>query len=248
VKQPLAVLLLIVGLIAPTALHAQYDNEPVEYELPDRLNTIGINLTPGVLILMNGDPVRSHFGIMYKRQTRPNQKWRFQLGYEIVEMIDDERQDVPLEWSDTTITFNYRTLDQFRTDIRVGTEFFKPNAMFTMVYGFDAMAGIDIERESRRTSPFYDDPEAGGFVPSPFVAPTSYSQEVTYTYVGADFSIGQKITVREHLNFILQWTPELRYRWPVAETYSDFQQRDSAPVDDITFDFRGIELFVNVVF
>lgn len=227
---------------------AQYDNEPVTYEMPDRINAIGVNLTPGVLFLMNGDPIRAHFGIMYKRQTQPNKKWRFQLGYEMVDRLRDERQNLPLEWSDTTITFNHVTRDHFRTDFRMGMEFFKPNRTFTMVYGFDGFIGFERFTEDQRSNPFYLDPQLDAYVPSPFIAPETTSLTVDYTYIGADFSIGQKITVRKHLNFILQWTPELRYRWPIAESFSDPQLRANAPSNDLTFDFRGIELFVNVVF
>lgn len=232
----------------PNSLFGQYDNEPVEYEIPEEINTIGVNITPAAVLLFGAYPATPRFSINYKRQVQPWKKLRVQFNHQVLARYQDDRDLTPLEWSDTTITFRYETRDYYEFDLRFGAEFFKPDRKTSMVYGFDAFVGMAVEYDQERTSPFWYDPELEGNVPSPFVAPEFFDQDIRWGYVGADFSVGQRLDAPNNLNFMILWTPEIRYRWPIAERYSDLEQRINIPNPEVNFRLRGLELLVHYVF
>lgn len=230
------------------SLLAQYDYEPTELPIPDQRNTLGFNLSPPLVVLMSALPLNPRFGLYYKRQTKPNHKFRVQANYERIEYFEDERSDLPLNWSDTTITFLLESRNHYNLDLRLGMEFFKPGQTSSMVYGFDVFMGTAYRRDARLTRPYYLDPELEVLVPSPFVAPASEWQEVNYLLFGLDFSIGQKIHLRDHVYLCIQWTPEVVYQMPFRETYSAPSARTEAPPSTLEFRFRGIEVYFNYMF
>ncbi|WP_306643307.1 hypothetical protein [Sanyastnella coralliicola] len=234
-------------LIAPS-LSAQYDNEPVVFTMPEKVNSIGVNLTPAIVTVMNGTPVISRYSLMYKRQVKPNRSWRFQVNFEDREFYEEERNDSPVSWSDTTITFQYDSRNYYNIDFRFGTEWYKADQKSSMTYGVDVLVGFWSEFDRERIRPFYLDPEFEVYVPSPFVAETFTEQTITYGYAGLDFSIGQKLYINENFNFMIRWTPEVLYLWPMSETYSDQSQRSTAPSSEFTFRLRGIEGLLHYTF
>ena len=235
------VLLMVIG-----SCSAQYEVE--ELSMPESLNTLGVNVTPAAVVLFNGIPLKPRFSLVYKRQTDVSKKLRATLNYQINERFYNVRNDLPLNYSDTTITFLRESKDEFAYDLRLGMEFFKPNRSTTMVYGFDVLVGMNETFYEKTTQPFYIDPTCECTIPSPFVPGVRNSAEIDYVYFGADFSIGQKLQAKEKINVILQWTPTLTYSMPIKENYSDFSARENAPVSELNFNLQGIELFVNYVF
>ncbi|MDG1780682.1 MAG: hypothetical protein P8H59_07010 [Flavobacteriales bacterium] len=226
----------------------QYD-DPVEYTMPEDLNTIGFNLTPAAILVMNSQQFSPRWSVFYKRQTAPNHKYRFQYHFESREKYELLQYESPLAWSDTTITLAYDTRNHRNQDLRVGIEFFNPLEKNTMIYGFDVGVGIWEEFDERVEVPYWNDPELNNQpVPSPFEASSSSYADVTWGYFVADFSIGHKFTTKKQFNFIVQWTPEVIYQWPVAENYSSLIAREDPPTDAFFFRLRGIELYMNIVF
>ncbi|MEO0405534.1 MAG: hypothetical protein AAF193_11740, partial [Bacteroidota bacterium] len=116
-------LITCIALLVVFCAQGQY--EPETYEMPSTRNTIGVNITPAALVVMNSIPVKPRFSLSYKRQVAPNKKLRAMLNYQIEERFFDERDDVPLSYSDTTITYLLESRDAFNYDIRFGMEFFK---------------------------------------------------------------------------------------------------------------------------
>lgn len=226
--------------------YAQYEVE--ELAMPETLNTLGVNITPAAVLLFNGLPIAPRFSVVYKRQTDVSKKLRATFNYQINERFFDVRNDLPLNYSDSTITFLLESEDDFSYDLRLGVEFFKPNRTTTMVYGFDVLVGMNQTYSEKTTQPFYTDPSCDCTVPSPFVASMKSTTEIDYMYFGADFSIGQKLKAREKINVMLQWTPTLTYKIAVSENYSDISARENAPSNELHFNLQGIELFVNYVF
>lgn len=240
--------LVIISMLGNPRLLAQYDYEPAELPMPDQRNTLGFNLSPPLVVLMSALPLNPRFGLYYKRQTKPNHKFRVQANYERIAFVENERSDLPLNWSDTTITFLLESQNHYNLDLRLGMEFFKPGQTTSMVYGFDFFLGTAYRRDASLTSPYYLDPELEVLVPSPFTAPASQWQEVDYLLLGFDFSIGQKIHLRDHVYLCIQWTPEVVYQLPYREVYSDPLVRTEAPPSTLEFRFRGIEVYFNYMF
>ena len=221
---------------------------PDSLVMPKTLNTVGTNVTPLGILLMNGIPVKPRFSLIYKRQVDVNKKLRIWTNYQVDERSFDERSDAPVDYSDSTITFLDESRDDFSYDLRAGMEFFKPNRVTTMVYGFDAVVGVAETYYESNTRPFYEDPVLEAIVPSPFKLSEQSSSEIDYFYFGADFSVGQKLNSGENFNFILQWTPTLLYRIPIREVYSSDELRLESPDQGLLFDLRGIELMVHYIF
>lgn len=238
--------LLILCLFICTQSQAQYEIE--ELTLPETLNTIGINLTPAALVLFNGIPYQTRFSAVYKRQVDVSKRLRFTLNYLIDERYFQERNELPLSFSDTTITFLLESEDNFGVDLRVGLEYFKPNRNTTMVYGFDVFLGYYFENSEEETQPFYIDPSCNCTLPSPFVLAQKRETHIEYLLAGADFSIGQQLNLSDKMNFIIQWTPSVFVKLPVNEEYTDISSREEAPQNSVDFNLRGFELFLNYVF
>jgi hypothetical protein len=224
---------------------AQYTSD--ELEMPGNLNTIGTNLTPAVVVFMNAFSMSPRYSLTYKRQVDVSKKLRITGYYEIRDRYEESLSEGQvIDFSDTTITYRIDHRDHYVADVRIGLEWFKPNRATSMVYGIDLLAGIATELDGYRDIPRYE--TEIGFVPSPFVAETSYEQEIKYLVAGFDFSIGQKLNASDKLNFVIQWTPEFHYLLPIQEKYSDITQRDRAPSDSFEFRLRGIEVYANYLF
>lgn len=234
--------------MAALATFGQDDYAPEDLTMPDERTTIGVNLTPMVVIAMNGLPMNPRWSLYYKRQVQPWKKYRVQANFEVLENYQSLRENTPLEWSDSTITYLLHDRFHYNADLRFGVEYFKPNQKFTMVYGFDAFVGIAVRNDVAFTTPYAWSIEDQFWIPSPTVSPWSREGEVIYGYVGLDFSIGQKVHVRDHVYFTIQWTPELMYLRPFSERYSSPEARTDAPQSAIEFRLRGIEVFFQYMF
>lgn len=238
---------LLILFLSENAL-GQYD-DPVEYTMPDDLNAIGFNLTPAAILVMNSEQFSPRWSVLYKRQTAPNHKYRFQYSFESRDKYELRQYASPLSWTDTTITLAFDTRNHRNQDLRLGMEFFNPLEKTTMIYGFDLGIGIWEEFDERVEVPYWNDPELNNQpVPSPFISSSSTHTDVTWAYLVADFSIGHKFNTKKQYNFIIQWTPEVIYQWPVAEKYSSPEARGVPPSDAFFFRLRGIELYMNIVF
>lgn len=241
-------LLTLIGIAVVASALAQYDNEPREFTMPEERNTVGLSITPAVILLMNGESISPRYIIDYKRQVAPNRKWRFNLTYEVLDRFDDQQRVTPVNWSDTTITLRIDSRDHVRYDFRIGHEWFKPDAKTTMVYGFDAFAGGMKLFDRKREVPFYLDPAYDYYVPSPFTAQTRLDQTLSKAYVGVDFSIGFKVNANDQFNLLIRWMPEVYYSWVVNEVFSDPLQRTEPERDELWWNLRGIEVMTHFLF
>lgn len=219
-----------------------------DFPMPENRNTFGVNLTPIVVVGFGGLPVEPRFGIYYKRQHKPNSKWRVQLNYETIDRYNGLRDDDPLFWNDTSIAYTVRDRDYWNIDLRVGIEYFRPGQKFAMVYGFDFFGGIAKRRDRNVTEPLVFQEDLNIMVPSPFFAAEVNEALVHYAIIGADFSVGQRIHLKDHVYLTLQWTPELVYSWPIAEQYNRPAARTVAPTSSLDFRLRGIELYFHYMF
>lgn len=241
-------LLFLLTLSTGFTCWSQYD-DPVEFTMPEELNGIGINVTPIVVLAMNSDQFSPRWSFQYKRQTQPNSKLRFQINLETRDKFELVQRSSPLDWSDTTITILLESRKYTNQDVRFGMEFFKPNEKTSMIYGFDVGIGLWTEFDEEVIVPYWNDPEQNNEpVPSPYETSRKISADVTWAYAVIDFSVGHKFNTNSNFNFILQWTPEVIYQWPISETYSHPEARSNPPSDAFFFRLRGIELFMNVVF
>lgn len=228
-----------------TFTSGQYDNEPVELVMPDERLELGVNITPAGLLIMGGLPIHTRTGIYAKWLVKPFKQYRLGLNYEIEDRYDRQLNEAPTLWTDTTITLTYDSKNDYRYDVHLGVEFFKPNTPFTMVYGFDAILGLNHLEQHTYTKELYEDPEYDyQLVPSPFTPEVETFVMVDYLYFGLDFSIGPKFNFSKHVNLMFQWSPELLYERPISERYSDFTQRSEPPRSDLYFYLRGFDVYL----
>ena len=239
-------LLAILCLLSCFPTWAQYDVETLT--MPDTRNTVGFNLTPAALVLFNGLPINTRFSAVYKRQIDVSQRLRATLNYTIEDRYFDLRNDTPLNFSDTTITFLLESEDNYGLDLRLGMEYFKPNRKTTMVYGFDAIIGYYTSTSIDKTQPLYISPICNCSLPSPFVLAEERSAQIEYLTTGVDFSIGQQLNLNDYMNFTIQWMPTLMLKMPIKETYSEESARLDPAQNDHDFNLRGFELFFNYIF
>lgn len=241
----LAPYLILAAFLLPQTGMAQY--EVVEPEMPHIRNSIGVNITPAAVILMNGKGVISRFGAQFKHQFKVNQRWRIGVNYEILDRYQESVSEAEVIAFETgTITYRLRTAYHYTSDLRLGMEWFKPNRIFTMVYGVDVFAGILVEQNSYNDLTW--DFDGIGYIPSSTVAPYFFSQESRFMTVGMDLSIGQQIKAKENLMFVIRWTPQFNMALPISETFSDPEQRYSPSIGRMEFRMRGIEVFAHVLF
>jgi len=238
----------IASFLGVSHAYTQYDYEPASYPMPTECNTLGVNLTPAAVVLLNGYPVIPRFGLYYKRQTRPNRKFRVLANFENIEQYEAKRDAFPAQFTDTTVVYDVRDRHHYNIDLRLGIEFFKPGERFSMIYGFDVFGGIAVRNDLNIRTPWYLDPEIATWVPSPFVVSTRVSQEITYGIAGLDFSIAQRLGLKDHVYLTLQWMPEVVMQWPLNERYSAPSARIDAPPTTINFRLRGIELYFHYSF
>jgi hypothetical protein len=240
----------LIGVIFfSTAAVAQYDNEPVELTMPEERFELGVNISPAALLLMGGLPIHTRTGIYAKWMVKPYKQYRLGLNYEIEDRYDRELNEAPTMWTDSTITLLYNSRNNYRYDIHLGVEFFKPNVPFTMVYGFDAIVGFNHIENHTYTKELYEDPDYDyQLVPSPFKPETEDFAIVDYMYFGLDFSVGPKFNFSKNINIMLQWSPELLYERPIRESYSDITQRTTPPRSDLYFNMRGFEAYLQFRF
>lgn len=240
--------LIVLFVLFSSLAHSQEDYVIEEHPMPETLNTIGLNLTPMVVVAFGGLPVEPRFGIYYKRQHKPNSKWRVQLNYETIDRFSGKRDEEPLFWNDTSIAYTVRDRDHWNVDLRIGLEYFRPGQKFAMVYGFDVFGGLAIRRNRNATEPLVFDETLNLMVPSPFFLTEANEGMVHYAMIGADFSIGQRMHLKDHVYLTLQWTPELVYSWPIYERYNRLSARTIAPSSSLDFRLRGIELYFHYMF
>jgi hypothetical protein len=236
------------GVLIVQHTWSQYDYEPAEYPMPNERNTFGVNLTPAAVVLFNGYPIIPRFGLYYKRQTKPNRTFRILANFENIEQYAAKRDAFPVQFTDTTVTYEVRDRHYFNVDLRIGVEFFKPGERFSMIYGVDVFGGLAVRNDLNINSPWYFNPENESWVPSPFVVSTRASQEVIYGIAGFDFSIAQRLGINDHVYLTLQWMPEVVLQWPIAERYSAPSARIDAPPTTVNFRLRGIELYFHYSF
>jgi hypothetical protein len=214
--------------------------------MPATRNSVGVNLTPGLIVFMGGYPFRTKYSVIFKHQFAINSAWRLTANRELIIRIDEQLAEGSIiEFSDTTVTYRMDRKFHHTYDVRLGLEWFKPRPN-SMIYGVDLILGTRIEEEGHRIKPYAL--EGNVFVPSPLVPETVYSQEVSYVMMGFDFSIGQRLSASEKLNFVIRWTPEFAYLIPIKETYSDITQREVAASSEIVFHLRGIEVYAHYRF
>ena len=237
-------MIIVLGGMAGT-LMGQY--EPEEEKLPDARNTIGTNLTPALVYLLNAYPSVPRFTLQYKRQQRINRKLRISVNYEIRDRYDETLEEGNVVGvGDSIAVFDLDRAFNYIVDVRGGMEWFKPNRVFTMVYGVDLYAGYrrDYSGTDRVTLKLTD----LGFIPHPDVPTASYEKAIEYGVAGFDFSIGSQFRASDKINFVIRWTPQFGYRSPIKEYYSDPALRTDPALGTIDLHLRLLELYVNYVF
>lgn len=244
-KLRVAPYLILASILFTQAAQAQYDvTEPV---MPNKRQSFGVNLTPAAVILMNGSSLIARFGAQYKYQFKVNQRIRVGVNYEMIDRFQESvSQAEVIGFTEASITYRVRTRNHYTSDFRLGLEWFKPNRTFSMVYGVDAFAGVLVEQDS------YDDLtwdyDGINYFPSSTVDPYRFKQEARFMTVGMDLTIGQQIKASDKVMFVVRWTPQFNLAFPIAETFSDPEQRQTPAVSRMEFRMRGIEVFAHVLF
>jgi hypothetical protein len=237
--------LVLLGLILIChSANAQF--EPPDETLPQTRNTLGTNLTPVAVFLMNGYHASPRYTLQYKRQNKINRKLRFSVNYEIRERYQEDLEDATLiAAGDSTVVFSLGRKDDYIIDVRGGMEWFKPNRTFTMVYGVDLYIGYRSVSEGSETKTIKM--TELGFVPAN-VEEEAYEHNTEYGMIGFDFSIGTLFKATEKVNFVLRWTPQFGYNTPISETHSDPTRRTDPASGGVDYHLRLIEVYVNYMF
>lgn len=235
-----------------TALHAQDDYAPdtlrTEFQMPSERNGLALNLTPMAVVALSGIPANPRWGVYYYRTVKPYKNIRVQANFETLARYDGQRLDAPVSWSDSSIVYQFESRQYINADVRFGMEYFKPGERFTMVYGFDAFVGFARRFDASFTKPYGYDPALAAWVPSSLIPQEESSATVDLVYVGADFSIAQRVQVRPNSFITLQWTPELAWYTVVGETYTRPEDRGLRNFEGLQFRLRGIELYFHYRF
>lgn len=228
-------------------VHAQDDYAPdtlrTEFSMPAERNGLAANLTPLAVVAFSGLPINPRWGVAYYRSVKPYKNIRMHANFETLARYDGQRINTPLAWSDTSIVYEYESRMYFNTDLRIGAEYFKPGERFTMVYGFDAFVGFARRFDASFTRPYAYDVGTDSWVPSSLIPQEENEATVDLVYLGADFSIAQRVQVRQNAFITLQWTPELAWYTVISERYSNAAQRSVHRFDGLQFRLRGIELY-----
>lgn len=228
-------------------LHAQDDYAPdtlrTEFPMPAERNGLAANLTPLAVVAMSGFPINPRWGLYYYRTVKPYKNIRIQANFESLARYDDQRLDAPVSWSDSTIVYQFESRQYINADLRLGMEYFKPGERFTMVYGFDAFVGFARRFDASFTRPYAYDLGTDSWVPSSLIPQENNEATVDLVYVGADFSIAQRVQVRPNAFLTLQWTPELAWYTVISERYANPADRSVRSFDGLQFRLRGIELY-----
>lgn len=215
-----------------------------EFEMPEEIHSVGINLTPAAVVLMNGSSFVSRFSAIYKRQTSVNQRVRVTLDYEIIENLNESISNASVvDFGEDFITYRLDNIYQYSTDVRFGLEWFKPERTFSMIYGVDAFVGIGVRSEGYEDRTYTLD--ESGFHPK---GTQAESQEVRQFLTGVNLSIGQQIRTSEKVDVVVRWTPQFNLAIPYSETYSNPELRDEPEEPNLEFRPRGIELYLYVRF
>ena len=237
-KLPVVLLLMAISL----SLCGQF--EPREDEMPDKVNSLGVNITPVAVLFMNGESYSPRYSLTYRRQLAPNFNLRATGGFETRARWAQSYSEAPvIGYTDTTITYQLFEQHDYDIDMRFGMEWFKPNKN-TMVYGVDAIIGYGTEQLSNVIVPRYFNGEYE--VASPFEPQVRNHQKIDYLFAGFDFSIGPKLIIDDTFYFLINWTPQFVYRWPIKEEYSDPEMREYPPEQYVEMRLRGIEILLNV--
>jgi hypothetical protein len=195
---------------------------------------------------MNGMSNVSRFSLIYTHQRAPYSRWRVTANYEILDFQDETLSEAAIVGiSGDDITLHQDRVFHSSADVRVGMEWHKPDRTFTMVYGVDLYGGIRSEKNSYVETVWTLTPY--GYQPSGQPS-TSFSHATGYALFGGSVSIGQQIQVKEHLRMEIRWTPEFGVALPISESISDPEQRIEAPVPQMGFRPRGLEVYAFLSF
>lgn len=233
-------------------LHAQDDYAPdtlrTEFPMPKERNGLALNLTPMAVVAFSGIPANPRWGLYYYRTVKPYKNIRIQANFETLARYDGQRLDAPLSWSDSSIVYQFESRQYINADLRFGMEYFKPGERFTMVYGFDGFVGFARRYDASFTRPYAYDGTQEAWVPSSLIPQEESSATVDLVYVGADFSIAQRVQVKPNAFITLQWTPELAWYTVIQEDFRQAQDRAIRDFDGFLFRLRGIELYFHYRF
>jgi len=242
-KRLFILLFFLVALLGET--YAQY--EPPVFEMPKTRNTIGLNISPAVVLLLNAYSFNTRYSLTYKRQTDVNKKIKLTINYEIRERYEEDlATGSVIHYSDSTINYKLENADHYSWDVRIGMEWFKPDRKASLIYSFDIFGGMMTEIDGYDIIPRFTSPD--GQIASPYEERTSYEQKIEYAQIGFDFAIGEKFITGDKTYIVIQWTPQFAYQLPINEYYSDPSERDGVPSNGFAFNLRGIEVYLNYVF
>lgn len=242
------ILLTTLSLFIAFQLQAQFANTDT-LEMPANKNAIGVNITAPFVLLTNGTLASPRYSLQYKRQIEVNRKLRFSVNLNERERSQQSGLDGNIvTFSDSTVTIENRTARATDYDLRGGMEWFSPRAKTTTVFGFDAIAGFANEQEKLMQSQYLRQDSSSTLINSPYRDPVETTKEIAFIYLGLDFSVGQRFDISDVFNILIQWTPEITYRMPIEEKYSDPQNRYRPARDSFLFNLRGIEIYFHMLF
>jgi hypothetical protein len=247
-------LVLLVALANVLNAQEDYANGESEKEFALRFsgnNMVGLNLTVPATLLMGAEHFSPRYSLLFRRMLQSNKALRIWANYEI---LDDYSEDITTADAVPTgaNTFEYRAdyRSSYRTDVRVGMDWSKPDRAISAVYGADIFAGYESYHFGTNYTPYFLDTAncSNCWVPSPFEATRSEKGELEYLLLGADFSIGCLFRPSEKTEVTLQWTPEITSRSELHSFSDDATALRAIRNDGISFNFRGVELFVGIRF
>ena len=201
---------IVLGLLCLT-LSAQYVNEDT-LSMPKQRNAIGVNLTSLTSVLMSASPSVPRLGLMYKRNLTPNRTLRLYATADILSP-DPSANDIGtlVAFSDTSLTFYTKSSSEHRVAMRGGFEWSHPTRKVTPVYGVDVIAGYRRLAENNRLTTYAEDTSTVYFAAdlNRYMGEQPKKNVLTEDYfVGLDFTIGWRFRIKEHWDFIAQFSPE----------------------------------------
>lgn len=234
---------LLAALLLGLTATAQYEpfEPPQEATMPVYRHSLGLNLTPAAVILMNGQSIISRFSLCYTYQLTPHSRLRSSLNYEILDYKDESLSEATIVGiTGNDVTFHQDRIFHSVADFRVGMEWHRPEQIFSMVYGADLFGGVLNEQDSF-TEVTWTLGETGY---KPSNTPTTHFEHVRrYMLVGGSVSIGQQIQVKDKLRFVFRWTPQFHLALPAGETITNAELRTEPPTPKTSFRLRGVELY-----
>ena len=234
---------LLAALLLGLSAAAQYEpyEPPKEASLPAHRHSLGLNLTPAAVILMNGRSIISRFSLAYTYQLTTNSRVRSSLNYEILDYKDESVSEATIVGiTGNDITFQQDRIFHSVAYFRVGMEWHRPDQTFSMIYGTDLFAGMLNEQDNYSEVTWTLGPN--GYKPSS-VPNTHFEHLRRYLLVGGSVSIGQQIRVSDKLRFVFRWTPQFHLALPASERITNAELRTEPPTPKTSFRLRGVELY-----